>query len=120
MVFNFKKLFTEIKNGQLAKKYFIFFNKTKKCEIYLKFFWKENLISGYFFINNFKIKIILKHYKKINNIKTFTKCKYFSIKQLWKINLNNFIIVIFTNKGLKNLFECKKENIGGKILAIIY
>ena len=48
------------------------------------------------------------------------KTIYLSVKQLWKLRINNnTLCVIATSKGLKSLKECKKEKIGGKLMAIL-
>jgi small subunit ribosomal protein S8 len=115
---------SSIQNAQLTKKLFIYQKKTKLCELFLTFLWKNNLILGYF-LKNQKYKIFLKYVNKKPVIKTIrlvskpNKKVYLSTKQLWKIKITNKILVVSTNKGLKSLNECKKENIAGELIAII-
>lgn len=117
-------ILSNIKNGQLAKKLFIYQKKTKFCRLFLNFLWKNNLILGYFFQNK-NYKVFLKYTKNkpaIKNIKIISKSNkkvYLSVKQLWKIKLTNRLIIISTHKGLRSLKECQKQNIAGELLAII-
>lgn len=118
-------MFASIKNAQLAKKAVILCKKTKICENYLKLLWQEGLIIGYKNINKNKLKIFLKYTKNkpvIYSLKAVYKPShkmYYSIKNIWKINSNKSFIVFSTNKGLKSLLNCKKFNVGGKLVLIV-
>lgn len=122
---NVLKMLLKIKNGQLSKKLFIVNKKAKILEIFLKLLWKNGFIIGYSKIPNKKLKIFLKYVKNkpvINCLKIFYKSSkkfHFSIKQLWKLNSTNKFCLISTNKGVKSLLECKRENISGQLLFII-
>lgn len=119
---HFWNMFTNIKNGQLAKRSFIYQKKKKLCEGFLKILWNEGFILGYkkSQIDTDQIKIFLKYIKGkpvINNIKLITKPSRrvsYSIKQIWKIDSNKSFIIFSTNKGLKSILECKKLRIGGE------
>lgn len=120
-------MFANIKNGQLAKRAFIYQNRKKFCETFLKILWNEGYILGYTILkqDSQKIKIFLK-YKNgepaINSIKSISKPSrkiYYSIKQIWKINSNNNFIIFSTNKGLKSIIDCKKLKIGGEPFILI-
>jgi len=120
-------MFTNIKNGQLIKRTFILQRKTKICEQFLRILWDEGFILGYKTVqtNKNQLKIFLKYKKRnpvINSIKFVSKPSkrvYFSVKQLWKINSNNNLIIISTSKGLLSIFQCKKLKIGGELFVII-
>ena len=112
-------MFANIKNGQLVKRTFILQQKTKICEQFLKVLWDEGFILGYKTVqtNKSQLKIFLK-YKKgnpvINSIQFVSKPSkrvYLSVKQLWKIQSNNNLIVLSTSKGLLSIFKCKKLKI---------
>jgi small subunit ribosomal protein S8 len=120
-------MFANIKNGQLAKRSFIFHTRKKICESFLKILWQEGFIIGYKIDSNDKnkLKIFLK-YKNgqpvINSIKLISKPSRrinYSIKQIWKINSSKSLIIFSTNKGLKSILECKKLKIGGEPLITI-
>ena len=120
-------MFASIKNGQIAKRSFIFHTRKKICESFLKVLWQEGFIIGYKIDSNNKnkLKIFLK-YKNgrpvINSLKLISKPSrriYYSIKQVWKINSSKSFIIFSTNKGLKSVLECKKLKIGGEPLIII-
>ena len=115
-------MFANIKNGHLAKKSFIYQEKKKLCEAFLKILWTEGFIAGYKTsrTNINSIKIFLKYVNGkpvINNIKTITKPGrrvFYSIKQIWKIDASKNFIIFSTNKGLKTINSCKKLKIGGE------
>ena len=117
-------MFTTIQNGQIIKRSFVIQKKTKISEAFLNLLWDEGYISGY--KNSQKnLKIFLKYKNGIPVIKSFkiiskpSKKKYYSTKQIWKMNSNKTFSVISTSKGLKSLFDCKKEKLGGEPVIII-
>jgi small subunit ribosomal protein S8 len=120
-------MFTNIKNGQLAKRNFIYQSRKKICESFLKILWDEGFIIGYSIDKNnlSKIKIFLKYNNDkpvINNIKFISKPSkrlYYSIKQIWKIDSSKTFVVFSTNKGLKSILDCKQLKIGGQPFIII-
>jgi small subunit ribosomal protein S8 len=120
-------MFSNIKNGQLAKRSYIYHTRKKICESFLKIMWDEGFILGYKIdlIDSNKLKIFLK-YKNgkpaINSIKLITKPSkriYWSINQIWKIDSNKNFIIFSTNKGLKSIIDCKKIKIGGEPFIVI-
>ena len=120
-------MFTNIKNGQIARRNFLFQRKKKSCESFLQILWDEGFILGYIIDDKDpnKLKIFLKYVNGqpiINSIKLVSKPSrriYYSIKQIWKINTNESSIIFSTNQGLKSITECKKLKIGGEPLIII-
>jgi small subunit ribosomal protein S8 len=121
-------MFANIKNGQLAKRSYIHQKKKKLCELVLNILWNEGFIVGYKIekTEKAKIKIFLKYVENgkpsINNIKVISKPGrriYYSLKQIWKIDSNETLIIFSTNQGLKTLSECKKLKLGGEPLITI-
>ena len=124
-------LLNSIKNGQKAKKAYILLRKTTSQIIILNQLWKEGFILGYKFIflkeKQVYIKIFLKYYSfnlkpAINFVKIFSKPggkKYCSVKDLWKLNSFLGTLYLSTNKGILNLSDCKKHNLGGKLLFLV-
>jgi small subunit ribosomal protein S8 len=121
---NLYNTFTAIQNAQMVKRSFILQKKTRILECFLNILWDEGYILGYKNSKNI-LKIFLKYNNEIPVIKSFktvsksSKKKYYSIKQIWKIDSSQVFLVVSTSKGLKSLFDCKKENIGGEPLVII-
>lgn len=116
-------MFTNIRNGQLAKRSFIYQKKKNLCEAFLKILWNEGFILGYKTSKQKKdsIKIFLKYVDHgkpiINNIQLITKPGrriYYPVKQIWKIDASKNFIVFSTSKGLKTIDSCKKLKIGGE------
>ena len=123
----FWNMFANIKNGQLAKKSFIYQKRKKICENFLKVLWDEGFILGYKISNknSNQIKIFLKYKNEepvISSIKLITKPSrriYYSIDQIWKLDSNKTFIIFSTNKGLKTIIDCKKLKIGGEPFFVI-
>lgn len=120
-------MFANLKNGQLAKRNFIYQTRKNICESFLKIMWDEGFILGYSIDskNSSKLKIFLKYSSGkpvINSIKLISKPSkrvYWSINQIWKIDSSKTFIVFSTNKGLKTIMDCKKLNIGGEPYIVI-
>ena len=123
----FWNMFSNIKNGQLAKKAFIYQKKKKICEKFLKILWDEGLIIGYDIDKKDpnQLRIFLKYKNEepvISSIKLITKPSkriYYSIKQIWKLDSSKTFIIFSTNKGLKTIQDCKKLKIGGEPFLLI-
>jgi len=121
-------MFTNIKNGQMAKKSIIVGPRKNICESLLKVLWNEGFIAGYRISNknNNKLEIFLKYTKNgvpaINSMKFLSKPgqrMYYSAKQIWKLDSSKTFIIFSTNNGLKSINECKKNRLGGEPLIII-
>jgi len=120
-------MIANIRNGQIVKKSFILQSKKNICESLLNVLWDEGFILGYKISENNPnvLKIFLK-YKNgkpaINSLKLISKPGlrvYYSVKQLWKLNVNNGTIILSTNKGVMSINECKKLNLGGEPILIV-
>ena len=112
-------------NAQVVQKTVITINKKNQFfENCLKLFWNKGFILGYKCTKN-KIKIFLKYKNNrsvINCLSVVSKAKiktYYSAKQIWKINSNSSVIIFSTNQGLQTILDCKKQNIGGKLLFLL-
>lgn len=122
----FWNLITTIRNGQSANKLVIIQKRKKTCEAFLNILWDEGFILGYKTSpSKLSIHIYLKYNNKfpvITSLKSISKPSlriYYSLKQLWKINSNQGLLVLSTNKGLLSLNSCKKLKIGGEPIVII-
>ena len=120
-------MFTSIKNGQQAKRDFIYHARKKICESFLKILWDEGFIAWYSISVEYpkKLKIFLKYSNNrpvINSINFVSKPGrriYYSINQIWKIDSSKSFIIFSTNKGLKSVTECKKVKIGGEPFIVV-
>jgi small subunit ribosomal protein S8 len=115
-------MFASIKNAQIVNKSFILCPSKKISIAFLNVLWDEGFILGYKVLNTTPkaLKIFLK-YKNgrpvINSLSSITRPGnriYYSAQQLWKLNSNNSLTIISTNKGLLTLNECRKLNEGGE------
>lgn len=123
---HFWNMFANIKNGQLAKRSYIYHKKKKLCELFLNILWNEGFIIGYKIEKQDYIKIFLKYSENgepsINNMSIISKPGrrvYYSLKQIWKIDSSKTQIIFSTNQGLKTLSECKKLKLGGEPILTI-
>lgn len=120
-------MFASLKNGQLAKRDFVYQRQKKICESFLKILWDEGFILGYKMAEEKQgyLKIFLKYKNNrpvINSIKLISKPSrrlYYSVHQIWKINSSKVFIIFSTNKGLKSINSCKKLKIGGEPFILI-
>jgi small subunit ribosomal protein S8 len=116
-----------IKNGQLARKAYIYQKKKKSCESILNVLWDEGFISGYKISKSHPniLKIFLKYTNgkpTISLLKMVSKPSlkiYYSVKQLWKLDSSQGIVILSTNKGILSVNECKKLKLGGEPFIII-
>ena len=117
-------MFANIKNGQLAKRAFVYQTRKNICESFLKILWEEGFLLGYEIEYN-KLKIFLKYKNgkpSINTIKLIStpgRRIYWSINQIWKIDSSKSFVIFSTNQGLKSIMECKKLKIGGEPFIVI-
>ena len=122
-------MFSSIKNAQLANKTVVFQKKNNICFLFLNVLWDEGLILGFrnsiFFNQHYEIYL---KYNKNSNLSNISNVKilyqsnnklYLSLKQLWKINLNQDLLILSTNKGILSLDNCKKLKVGGEPIIII-
>lgn len=122
-------MFTKIRNGQIAKRSFIYQNNKKFCESFLKILWDEGFILGYKVEKKEKksylkifLKYILSNKPSISVIKIVTKPGRritYSVKQIWKMDSSKTTLIFSTNKGLKTIDSCKKLKLGGEPFILI-
>ncbi len=121
-------MLTHIRNGQMAKRDFIYQKRVKNCENILRILWNDGFILGYEYdtTNPNCLKILLKYKPDgkpvINSIKLITKPNrrvYYSVKQIWKINVNSGLIIMSTNQGIMTISDCKKKHLGGEALVVV-
>tara|TARA_B100000768_G_scaffold65815_1_gene63246 strand:+ start:1240 stop:1605 length:366 start_codon:yes stop_codon:yes gene_type:complete len=116
-----------IKNGQMAHKLYVLQSKKKNCEALLNILWDEGFISGYKTsdTDSNTIVIYLKYDNKlpvINGLSSVSKPSlrvYYSLKQLWKFDVSQGLLILSTNKGLLSINTCKKLKLGGEPLIVI-
>ena len=124
-------LLNSIKIGQLNKKKYIVVKTNVKGLEFLSLLWDFGYILGFKYIltvNSIsKVNVYLKYMEgmlnnSINNIKFLSKPghkKFYTLKQLWKLNISNCDLIISTTKGIMSLNECKRKGLGGSPICII-
>lgn len=120
-------MIANIKNGQLARKAYIYQKKKKSCESILNVLWDEGFISGYKISKSRPnvLKVFLKYTNgkpTISLLKMVSKPSlkiYYSVKQLWKLDPSQGIVILSTNRGILSVNECKKLKLGGEPFIII-
>lgn len=124
---NLFNMVATLKNGQFVKKAYITHQKSPSCESVLNILWDEGFIFGYKILkeNSSILKVFLKYKNEkpgINSIKVISKPSlriYYSVEQLWKLKLNEGVLIISTNKGFMSLSECKKNKLGGEPFILV-
>ena len=101
----------------------IFFVYNKNYDNILSFLYKEGFIQ-YFFLRNNKLVIGLRYFLGENNLKGViiisrpSFYKNIRYKDITKIKQTNNVVAVSTDAGILNLYDCKKQKIGGKILFV--
>jgi ribosomal protein S8 len=115
----------KLKNASLIRKEFCFIENTKFNQKIISLLYKEGYIQSFnldTFLN--KIKITLRYsynkdfFTNFKIISTSGTLKYFTFKELCKINVKRNNLFLSTNKGLLTGSSCKQNKIGGKICFI--
>ena len=118
-------MITAIRNGQLVKKAYIIQKKKKINETILHVLWDEGFILGYKSIDSRHLKIYLKYKNSkpaISYIKSLSKPGfrvYYSLKELWKYDTCQGLLIISTNKGVLSVNECKNKKVGGEPFLVV-
>ena len=101
----------------------IFFVYNKNYDNILSFLYKEGFIQ-YFFLRNNKLVVGLRYFLGENNLKSViiisrpSFYKNIRYKDITKIKQTNNVVAVSTDVGILNLYDCKKQKIGGKILFV--
>jgi ribosomal protein S8 len=101
----------------------IFFVYNKNYDNILSFLYKEGF-SQYFFLRNNKLVVGLRYFLGENNLKGViiisrpSFYKNIRYKDITKIKQTNNVVAVSTDAGILNLYDCKKQKIGGKILFV--
>lgn len=124
----FFNILSQLKSAQLLKKNHVNIKRIKSCENFLDLLWKKGFIIGYKInkYNKFYLTVILKYDRKgnpvINNIKLLNKPGHkisYNLKQIWKFNKINGLLVISGDNGFYSAKDQINYNKGGYAFAII-
>jgi len=120
------KALNKLKNASLINKEVVYLNFDLKYFEVLRVLYREGFIQGY--------KIDKKNYQTIVYLRFFqnnsvldrlrflsvpSRERFISYKDLCLINNKKTFVLLSTNKGLRTIFECKKQKLGGKLLFFI-
>ncbi len=126
MCFTLIKALNKLKNASLTNKEVVYLNFDLKYFEVLRVLYREGFIQGY--------KIDKKNYQTIVYLRFFqnnsvldrlrflsvpSRERFISYKDLCLINNKKTFVLLSTNKGLRTIFECKKQKLGGKLLFLI-
>jgi small subunit ribosomal protein S8 len=120
------KTLIKLKNASCLRQEIVYLNFNVKYFKILKILYHNGFIQGFKIdFQNFQTIIYLRFFqnkKIIDNLKFLSIPSHYhfiSFFDLSLINNKKIFILLSTNKGLKTLYECKKEKIGGKLLFLI-
>ena len=127
MKYNLWNMLTSIVNAQKSGKSIIQVPNQKLLISFLNVLWDEGYILGYkrSALNKTKYSVFLKYknnqpaIKKVEFISKPSNRKYFSLMQLWKIDLSIGTAILSTSKGILSLNSCKKYGVGGELFVVI-
>lgn len=117
-------LFSQIKNGYLAKKSKIIQNKSKQSINILNILTHEGFIKSYKINSKNKLNIYLKYKKNkavVTHIKRLSKPGkrlYITNKDLYKKKTGFYLIS--TSLGILTDLQAKKLNVGGELICQIF
>ena len=120
------KALNKLKNASLINKEVVYLNFDLKYFEVLRVLYREGFIQGY--------KIDKKNYQTIVYLRFFqnnsvldrlrflsvpSRERFISHKDLCLINNKKTFVLLSTSKGLRTIYECKKQKLGGKLLFFI-
>jgi len=124
------KFLIKLKNAALSKKEVITTPHNKLSYDLIKCLYKEGFIQS-FELNEiislnlekkYEIKIILRFFynkcllKNIKILSTPSLIRYFTFKDVCKIQTKKLVMFLSTNKGILTSLDCKKQGLGGTLL----
>jgi ribosomal protein S8 len=117
-------LLLKLKNASLFKKKYIYLNLTSSIIPFVNFLYLENIIQSFCLFDK-NIIINLRSFFDVDPLSTikivfspsFTNS--LTCKEISRLNSKKTLIIFSTDKGLKNILDCKRLKIGGKPLFII-
>lgn len=121
-------MYSTIRNGLLASRYSVVHPYKSICWKVLIVMYKEGYINGFRKLPNEpdKIEIFLKYTNgkaAVSNILTISKPSrriYTSVEALWKLSTSLQTFIVSTPKGIISDKDCRKYNLGGEILCVIF
>ena len=113
----------KLKNFSILRKEVISFKYNYKILNLVKFFYKEGLIQSFFVLKDDIFVNIRFFYEnsELSSLKIVSKPsykKYLKHKNISQLNSSKQILCFSTDKGIVGLTDCKKNNLGGKLLFI--
>lgn len=125
---NINRLLLKIKIAQVSYKKFLIYKNIGICNDLLDLLWNNGYIVSYRIIIIYNIiRIDLKYLLNkpiIRYVTSFTRYNAqqdYNRKQISMLSLkvDTLFFIIYTKLGIKTLEDCKKQNLSGKLLAII-
>jgi len=111
-----------LKNHSILKKEVLIYRYSKSIIHVLTALYQEGYIQSFKILNNKLVYIALRYYfnkpilKNLKLISTLSKPTYLTLKSLYNITDNKNTIFFSTSKGIKTLYQCKREKLGGEAL----
>lgn len=116
----------KLKNASLLNKEFVYLNFDLKYFEILKVLYREGFIQGYKIDRkNYQTIVYLRFFEnkfvidRLKFLSTPSQERFLSYSDLCLISNKKTFILLSTNKGLRTIYECKKQKLGGKLLFLI-
>ncbi len=111
-----------LKNHSILKKEVLVYRYSKPIIRLLASLYQEGYIQSFKILDDKFVYIVLRYYfnkpilKNLKLISTLSAPTYLTLKSLYNITDSKNTIFVSTSKGIKTLYQCKREKLGGEAL----
>tara|TARA_B100000035_G_C20856547_1_gene489906 strand:- start:376 stop:756 length:381 start_codon:yes stop_codon:yes gene_type:complete len=126
MCFTLIKALNKLKNASRLNKEVVYLNFDLKYLEVLRVLYREGFIQGYKIDKkNYQTIVYLRFFQnrpvigKLQFLSVPSRERFISYKNLCLISNKKTFILLSTDKGLRTIYECKKQKLGGKLLFLI-
>ena len=111
-----------LKNHSILKKEVLVYRYSKSIISILTVLYQEGYVQSFKILNTKFVYITLRYYfnkpilKNLKLISALSNPVYLTLKSLYNITDSKNTIFISTSKGIKTLYQCKRDKLGGESL----
>ena len=117
-----RKFWIQLKNNSISEKSCFKIKNSTKLLPLVQILYSEGYIKSFFKTKNNEFLIIYINKSFLNSLKLWgitSKKKSLTYKQISALSTKNKFYIISTSKGYKNIQDCKKLKIGGRLYISI-
>lgn len=123
-------MFTRIRNAVSAKKRTVSIPASRLKKELVRILFENHFIGKYAFVNDTRqgtIKILLKYDQTMQNaiqgikrVSTPGRRQYARVERVPKVLRGMGIAIVSTSKGIMTDEQCRKNNIGGEVIGLVW